>query len=72
MMVKASNTAITYAAMLRPRRSEPQRRKKFSTEKENLRETAKTTEREKGGGRTHFGILQVEHSFSLYITLSYG
>lgn len=38
MMVKAGHTATTYTAMLRPSRSEPQRKKKIKTEKENLRE----------------------------------
>lgn len=64
MMVKASNTAITNAAVLGPGRSESKE------ETIIIKRIKRNFPKKSHQVKTHFGILQVEHSFSEYITLS--
>ena len=58
MVIQMSNTTITNTAVLGPGRSEP-KEEKIIIKKSKCRFQEKSQQ-----GETHFGILQVEHSFS--------
>ena len=58
MVIQMSNTTITNTAVLGPGRSEP-KEEKIIIKRSKWRFPEKSQQ-----GKTHFGILQVEHSFS--------
>ena len=72
MMVKPSNTPITYAAVLEPSWSASRAKFLFLRFLKKKKKKGKTYRSSKKKQRTNFGILQVEHSFSVYMILSQG
>lgn len=66
VMIKPGNTTVTYIAMLGSCRSEPSRTH-INLDWPRVQQKDKIQNHV-----THFGILQVGHSFSEYMILSYG